>query len=143
MLAHERLGLLRGAYQQSRNGRIIISDRYPSDLVGAIDGATFKDEAIDREPSALKRFLMNWERSMYNRVCSPDMVLHLSIPVDMAVYRNMTRNKEGDQTQEDVRIRHSTQLIPVFNHCPVVQFSTDRDFDEMLVEVKQEVWKRL
>ena len=80
---------------------------------------------------------------MYNRVCSPDMVLHLSIPVDMAVYRNMTRNKDGNHTPEYVRTRHSMQLIPDFNHCPVVQFSTNRDFDEMLVEVKQEVWKRL
>ncbi len=143
MLAHERLRLLRSVYRQSRNGKIIISDRYPSDLVGAIDGATFKDEVIAGESSALKRFLMNRERNIYRKINSPDMVLQLSIPVDTAVIRNKTRNKEGDQTTEYVRTRHSMQLIPEFHHCPVIPFSTDRDIDEMLIEVKQEVWKRL
>lgn len=143
MIAHERQRLLRTIYQQSRNGRLIISDRYPSDVVGAIDGATFRDEAIAREPSALKRFLMTWERSLYRQVCTADLVLQLTIPVETAVIRNQIRDKDGGQTTEYVRIRHSMRLTPEFHHCPVLRISTDRDFDEMLIDVKQEVWKRL
>lgn len=143
MLAHERYRLLRTAYQQSRNGKLIISDRYPSDVVGAIDGATFRDEAIKRERSSVKRFLMQWERSIYRKICPPDLVLQLTVPVEKAVVRNQTRDKKGGQTTEYVRTRHSMQLVPEFLHAPVIQISTDRDFEETLIEVKRRVWKHL
>ena len=143
ILAHDRRRLLRSVYQQSRNGRLIISDRYPSDVVGAIDGATFKDETIERESSSLKRMLMRWERNIYRKICPPDLVLQLTVPLGEAVVRNQTRDKKGGQTTEYVRARHSMQLLPEFHHSPVIQLSTDRDFDEMLIEVKQEVWKHL
>jgi thymidylate kinase len=143
MIAHERYHLLRGVYQQSRTGKLIISDRYPSDAIGAIDGATFRDEAISNESSALKRYLMRLERNYYRRICPPDLVLQLTVSVEKAVERNLTRNKNGNQTTEYVRIRHSMQVKPEFHHCPVIQLSTDRDFDEFLIEVKQAVWQRL
>lgn len=143
MIAHERFHLLRRIYQQSRTGKLILSDRYPSDIVGAIDGATFRDETIDKESSAIKRLLMNRERNIYRRICPPDMVLQLSVSVDNAVARNRTRSKKGNQTTEYVRARHAMKLTPEFHHCEVLQFSTDRDFDEMLIEVKREVWRRL
>ena len=143
MLAHERYRLLRSVYQQSRNGKLIISDRYPSDVVGAIDGATFRDEAIKRERSSVKRFLMQWERSIYRKICPPDLVLQLTVPVEKAVARNQTRDKKGGQTSEYVRTRHSMQLVPEFLYAPVIQISTDRDFEETLIEVKRKVWKHL
>lgn len=143
MIAHERYRLLRSIYQQSRTGKLIISDRYPSDVVGAIDGATFRDEAISNESSALKRFLMRLERHYYRKICPPDLVLQLTVSVEKAVERNLTRNKKGNQTTEYVRIRHTMQTKPEFHHCPVVKLSTDRDFDDFLIDVKQEVWRRL
>ena len=143
LIAHERLHLLRKTFRQSRNGKLIISDRYPSDIVGAIDSATFTQEAIDRETSALKRALMNWEKNLYQQICPPDLVLQLSVPVDIAVDRNRTRQKKGKQTTEYVQTRHSMLLTPEFHHCEVLQFSTDRDFDEMLIEIKQKMWARL
>jgi thymidylate kinase len=143
MLAHERYRLLRTVYQQSRNGKLIISDRYPSDVVGAIDGATFRDEAIKSERSFVKRFLMQWERSIYRKICPPDLVLQLTVSVEMAVMRNRTRDNKGGQTTEYVRTRHSMLLTPEFYHSPVIQLSTDRDFEETLLEVKHEVWKHL
>jgi len=143
MLAYDRRKLLRCVYRESRNGKMIISDRYPSDVIGAIDGATFRDEAISRESSALKRTLMRWERKLYQEVCPPDMVLQLTVSAEMAVLRNKTRDKQEGQTTEYVLARHTMRYTPEFHHCPVIELSTDRDFDEMLIEVKQEIWKRL
>jgi thymidylate kinase len=143
MLAHDRHRLLRRAYRQSRNGIIIISDRYPSDEIGAIDGATFRDESIKQQRSSLKRFLMRLERKIYRDICPPDLVLQLTVSVEKAVLRNITRDKEGDQTTEYVQMRHTMKYTPRFQRCPVIKISTDRDFQETLIDVKQHVWKHI
>ncbi len=143
ILAHDRHRLLRRAYRQSRNGMIFISDRYPSDEIGAIDGATFRDESIKQQRSYLKRMLMRLERKIYRDICPPDLVLQLTVSVDKAVLRNKMRNKDSDQTTEYVQMRHSMKYTPRFHRCPVIEISTDRDFQETLIDVKQHVWKHI
>ncbi|MCP3914024.1 MAG: hypothetical protein GY711_00530 [bacterium] len=143
MLAWDRRSLLRDVYRQSRNGRIVLSDRYPSELPGAIDGRSFGDEQIEGEKSGFKRWLMAKERSLYAEIPPPDLVFQLSAPVDLAVKRNEERNKEGDQTEEYVRFRHSSQALPVFTRCPVECVATDRGLTETQDEVRRLVWKHV
>ncbi len=144
MLAWDRRALLRKVWRQARNGKVVISDRYPSDLVGAIDGATFRDEAIAAEQSALKKWLMRLERKLYTDVCPPDLVLELTVSTEKAIERNLKRNKKGPkQTTDYVRLRHSMKYKPVFDHCPVVKISTDDDFEQMMLRIKDIVWSVL
>ena len=144
MLAWDRRALLQKAWRRARNGKIIVSDRYPSDLVGAIDGATFRDEAIEAERSPLKRALMKLERRIYDDICPPDLVLELTVSTEKAIERNLKRNKKGPkQTTDYVRLRHSMKYKPVFHDTPVVKISTDEDFDEMMLKIKQIVWAAL
>jgi thymidylate kinase len=144
MLAYDRRALLRKAFQASRNGKLILSDRYPSDLVGAIDGATFPDERIATEKSGLKRWLMQTERRIYDDICPPDMVLQLTVSVEKAIERNTARAKSGfQQTTDYVKARHSQKALPEFHRCKVIQLSTDNELDETLLEVKRQVWKNL
>lgn len=141
MLAWDRRALLRKAWKQARNGKIVVSDRYPSDLVGAIDGATFRDDAIDAEPSRLKRRLMEMERRLYDDIPSPDLVLELTVSTEKAIERNRKRNKKGPkQTTDYVRLRHSMKYKPVFHTAPVIQISTDEDFGNMMLRIKQFIW---
>ncbi len=141
MLAWDRRALLRKAWKKARNGKVVVSDRYPSDLVGAIDSATFRDDAIDAETSALKRFLMKTERRIYNDIPSPDLVLELTVSTEKAIERNRKRNKKGPkQTTDYVRLRHSMKYKPVFHGPPVVKISTDEDFHEMMLRIKQIIW---
>ncbi len=141
MLAWDRRALLRKVWRQARNGKVVISDRYPSDLVGAIDGATFRDEAIAAEKSSLKKWLMQLERKLYADVCPPDLVLELTVSTEKAIERNLKRKKKGPkQTTDYVRLRHSMKYKPVFDHCPVVKISTDDDFDQMMLRIKKIVW---
>lgn len=143
ILAYDRRSLLRNAYRQSRNGMIIISDRYPSDEIGAIDGATFRDESIKQQRSFLKRSLMQLERKIYQEICPPDLVLQLTVSVEKAVMRNKMRNKEGEQTTEYVQMRHSMKYTPHFKRSPVIKISTDKDFKETLIDVKKHIWKHI
>lgn len=141
--AHERKRLLKSAYQHSRNGQMVICDRYPSDIVGAIDGATFTDADIEAQTSMLKRFLMKQERRLYQHMCPPDLVIQLTVSADVAVARNQTREKTGKQSTEYVRLRHAMNRTPEFKHCPVIQLSTDEDLETTVINVKQHVWRYL
>ncbi len=144
MLAWDRRAQLGKAWKNARNGKIIISDRYPSDLVGAIDGATFRDEAIAAEPSPVKRFLMKIERRIYSDICPPDLVLELTVSTEKAIERNLRRNKKGPkQTTDYVKLRHAMKYKPAFYKTPVVSISTDEDFDTMMLHIKKVVWAAL
>lgn len=141
--AHERKHLLKSAYQLTRNGKMVISDRYPSDVVGAIDGATFTDDAIRAQKSSFKRFLMNWERKIYRQICPPDLVIQLTVSAEKAVSRNQTRDKKGKQSTEYVLLRHAMKRTPDFHRCPVIQLSTDEDLPTTVINVKQNIWRYL
>jgi thymidylate kinase len=144
MLAYDRRALLRKAFRMSRNGKIVLSDRYPSDRIGAIDGATFADDVIERERSGLKRRLMRLEREIYKDICPPDFVLQLTVSVEKAVERNRARVKSGfKQTEEYVKARHSQKRLPEFRHCPVLVVSTDNELEQTILEIKQLVWSHL
>jgi len=144
MLAYDRRALLRRAFQASRNGKIILSDRYPSDTVGAIDGATFTDAAIAAEKSALKRWMMSAERRLYADICPPDFVLQLTVSVDKAIERNRERVKPGfKQSTEYVKARHGQKHKPEFHRCPVVKISTDGELDDTVLIAKRAVWMNL
>ena len=144
MQAYDRRALLQKAFRASRNGKIILSDRYPSDTVGAIDGATFAYERIEQEKSLLKRGLMKLERRLYDDICPPDFILQLTVSVEKAVERNQKRSKSGFQQSTDyVKARHSQKRLPEFNHCSVVSIDTDGTLEETILEVKRQVWSRL
>jgi thymidylate kinase len=144
MQAYDRRALLRKAFKASRNGKIILSDRYPSDRVGAIDGATFEDERIKQEKSLLKKTLMRLERHLYQDICPPDFVLQLAVSVEKAIERNQARTKSGfQQSTEYVKARHSQKQRPEFHRCPVVTIDTDGSLEDTILEVKRQVWSRL
>jgi thymidylate kinase len=144
MQAYDRRALLRKAFKASRNGKIILSDRYPSDRVGAIDGATFEDERIEQEKSQLKKGLMKLERRLYDDICPPDFVLQLTISVEKAIERNQRRTKSGFQQSTDyVKARHSQKCMPEFNRCPVVTIDTDGSLEDTILQVKRQVWSHL
>jgi len=144
MLAYERKKLLGRVYRETRNGKICLSDRYPSDVIGAIDGATFSDEVISAQRSAVKRWLMKLERKLYDQICSPDMVLQLSVSVEEAIKRNQNREKEGvEQTTEYVERRHAMIRLPEFQRCPVASISTDKSISDTIIEVKRFIWRHL
>jgi thymidylate kinase len=144
MQAYDRRALLRKAFKASRNGKIILSDRYPSDRVGAIDGATFEYALIKQEKSLLKRGLMKLERHLYDDICPPDFVLQLTVSVEKALERNQQRTKSGFQQSADyVKARHSQKQMPEFNRCPVITINTDGSLEDTVLEVKRQVWSHL
>lgn len=143
MLAYDRQVLLRKMFRRSRCGKIVLCDRYPSDVVGAVDGPTFTDAAIDREPSGLKASLMKLERALYRNVCPPDLVVQLSVPSEIAVRRNTIRNKKNKQTNEYVLARHEQLVQPRYDRGETLNVSTLDDLDDTVLQLKRDLWMRL
>jgi thymidylate kinase len=143
LVALDRRALLRKAFRWARNGRIVLSDRYPSDNPGAVDGKSFSREQVRNEKSPLKRLLMSWERRIYQDICPPDLVLELQAPTEVAVVRNEVRNKVDAGDEGYVRRRHAMRQKPKFEHCAVVQISTDRGIEDTLKDAKKRIWSRL
>ena len=65
LLAYDRRKLLGRALRAASAGSVVISDRYPSESVGAIDSCCFDEAALANCSSPLKRWLMNRERILY------------------------------------------------------------------------------
>ena len=142
MLAIERRKLLRQVFRQSRNGRIILCDRYPADDAGTVDSRTFTDETIAAQRSKWKQLLMRWEAAIYRDLPPPDIVVELSVSLDEAIERNLNRNKPGQDT--DYLVRRSL-LAHQYRFCraQVVQVPAGLTEVETLAFVRREVWSRL
>jgi thymidylate kinase len=143
ILAHERVVLLRKIYRMAEKGGIVVCDRYPTQVVGAVDGATFDDETISQQKSKYKRYLMKLERNIYLRVKPPNIVIKLHTDLHTAIERNLSRKKEGSQDSEYVEFRHKMKRQPAFNDIDPIVINTNRPIEETFREVQSEVWSML
>jgi len=140
VLAYERKKVLQFIFRSAARGSIMVCDRYPSQKVGAVDGASFDNTLIKSQRSSLKRFLMRCESRIYESVNSPDLILSLTVDVDEAVRRAEIRDKVGPRDPDYVKFRHNMKAQPEFSHGKVVSINTGVSLAETIKLVKQEFW---
>jgi thymidylate kinase len=124
-------------------GSIVISDRYPSESVGAIDGSCFDEAAVARCGSPLKRWLMNRERALYKGLPKPGLVLCLEAPIETTIERDARRLKQGGPDAEALRRRWELESRPEFSGTSVIRIDTSRPLDETVETVVKAVWSAL
>ncbi len=139
MLAYERRALLIRAFARSSNGAIVLSDRYPSSRVGAPDSAQLQASATD--PGPVRRRLCDLEARIYRDIPLPDLVIHLSAPLDVTLARNRARAKT--EAEDYVRRRHAKNADVEFSGASVHRVDTDRPLGEVVGEVKTLIWEAL
>ena len=137
MLAYDRRSLLVRAFRQSANGTIVLCDRYPSLGNGALDGPQLSRFPQPAGRGSLRSLLVRIEASLYRDIPPPDMVLQLSVPLEVALLRNATRGKQ--EPEDYVRLRHSLIANLDFGRTPVHRISTDKPVAETVLEVKRAV----
>jgi thymidylate kinase len=141
-LAYDRKNLLHRMHRIAARGCIVVSDRYPSLIPGAIDSRHFSDKEIMRNPSRIKRALMKVEANIYSRIPPPTIVIELTVPVDVAVERDLKRVKAGKKDSDYVRRRHAMSIRPEFD-CPVVKVSTLDEYSKSEVQIRNIVWNTI
>lgn len=140
-LAYDRRALLSRAFAQAANGSIVLCDRYPSMSKGAPDGPQLQQFEINPKRYPIQAWLARKEKRLYQEIPSPDMVVSLYVPVEVALMRNKNRGKE--EPEDYVRYRHSLASNLEYGNAPVYKINTDQALDATVLEVKKNIWRNL
>lgn len=141
LLAYDRRSLLTGVFGRAANGAIVLCDRYPSLANGAPDSPQLS--ALPAPPGrfSVRRLLAHLEARLYRQIPPPDLVIHLSAPLEVTISRNATRGKV--EPEDYVRRRHARSVHVDFGQTPVYRINTDQPFERTVREVKQAIWNAL
>ncbi|MEZ4683882.1 MAG: hypothetical protein R2932_57700 [Caldilineaceae bacterium] len=96
-VAWDRYRLLRSVRRLADRGELVICDRYPSVTVGAVDSPRLKLWTGEERTSPIVRALYNrivqLEHALYRRMPDPDVVIRLTVSLEIAKQRNRNRGK--------------------------------------------------
>jgi thymidylate kinase len=143
LLAYDRRKLLSRALRAATAGSVVVSDRYPSGRVGAIDSSCFDDAALAKCSSPLKRWLMNRERALYEGLPKPDLLLRLEAPIETTIERDALRLKQGGPDAAAVRRRWELESRPEPSETQAIRIDTSRPLDETVRTAVGAVWSAL
>jgi thymidylate kinase len=143
LLAYDRRKLVGRALRAATAGSVVITDRYPSESVGAIDSSCFDELAVAICSSPLKRWLMNQERALYKGLPKPGLLLRLTAPIETTIERDARRLKQGGPDAAAVRRRWELENRPEFSGTPEIRIDTNRPLDETIRTVVGAVWAAL
>jgi hypothetical protein len=137
LLAHDRRALLQRCWRAAAAGAIVVTDRYPSETVGAIDSRCFDDATIAACRSPLKRWMMRRERALCADVPPSGLVIRLAAPAATAVRRDAERIKVDGPDADAVLRRWEMETCGEFGRAPVVVVDTDRPLPETVANVTE------
>ena len=139
LVAYDRRTLLTRAYARAANGNIVLCDRYPNQCKGTPDSPQLSRLLVDPERHPVRRLLGRVEDRLYQEIPPPDLVISLSVPLEIALMRNRTRGKT--EPEDYVRRRHALSANLDFGRTTVYKISTEQPFEKTVLEVKKAIWK--
>ena len=142
-LARDRQRLILKARRWAAEGEIVICDRYPSRMIGAMDSPRLVEEPLKTGPAVtIYNRLARLEKRLYEQIPPPDLVLKLKVSLDTAKKRNRERNGEEGETYLEARHRQSQDW-----YMPGTRYVHDIDTEQPLAEticrVKGTIWESL
>jgi thymidylate kinase len=137
MLAYERRALILGALERSSGGTIVLSDRYPSGTGGAPDGPQLGHLPLPSGRPSARHVLAALEGRLYRDIPAPDIVFHLSAPLEVTLARNAHRQKR--EPEGYVRLRHAISADLRFDGSVVHRIDTDRAFESVVIEIEDAI----
>ncbi len=143
MIAFDRRALLKRIYRKASRGCIVICDRYPTPNFGAMDSAQLDLSSKSIRESRILLALAKIERRMYQQMPLPDLVIQLTLPVDVAVRRNVVRNKVEIEDEDYVRRRHLQSKLQNYSLSFVKKVDTNKDLKVTMPIIKKAIWKQL
>jgi len=141
LLAHDRRALLTRAFGRAANGTIVLCDRYPLLSNGIPDGPQLLKLLDGPDRKSIRYRLARIEKRLYQEIPPPDLVIALSVPLDVAILRNATRGKK--EPEDYVRMRHAKSSILEYEKASVYKVNTNQPFENTVLEVKKAIWNIL
>jgi hypothetical protein len=143
MIAYERRALVWRMERRRRRGAIIVFDRYPSVEPGNIDSPQLAARIHGAAPNSILGYLINLERRAYQKMPAADLILRLTVPIDVAVMRNENRVKAGKETESYIRIRHQDADRCVYRAAKEIKIDTSSSLEQTLGEARATIWGHL
>jgi len=137
MLAYERRAIITRTVARSPNGTVVLSDRYPSRTGGNPDGPQLGHLPLPPSRLSVRRVLAALEDRLYRDIPTPDLVFHLTAPLDVTLARNAARAK--NEPEEYVRFRHAISADLRFDGTIVHRIDTDRELRDVLDEIEHAI----
>ncbi|HKZ80885.1 MAG TPA: hypothetical protein VJ124_21615 [Pyrinomonadaceae bacterium] len=142
-LAWDRRQLILKARRLAGQGDIIICDRYPSRLRGAMDSPRLEEERRPRGPVAsFYNRLSRLEAQLYRQIPPPDIVLRLRVSLETAKKRNNARLEQDGDTYLEARHQQS-QNWSMPGTRSVYDIDTEQTLEETVRSVKEAIWEAL
>jgi thymidylate kinase len=139
ILAFDRWHLLQKFQMAIDNNEIVICDRFPSLCNGVMDSPRLDPNRL----FGIKKILAWLENRFYKKMRAPDLILRLTVPVDIAVKRNRERIKEGKETEDFIRVRHKLNKNLTYRAKTFREIDTTQNLKTVLEEAKKIIWKEL
>lgn len=142
-LAWDRQQLILKSRRLAAEGEIVICDRYPSRVIGAMDSPRLAEAPLQGGPvAAIYNRLARLEKRLYQRIPPPDIVLKLKVSLETAQKRNRERQEQDGDTYLAARHGQSQAW-----HMPGTRYVYDIDTEQRLEEtignVKEAIWESL
>ena len=135
-IARDRYRLYARARRESARGRLVICDRFPTPLINGMDGPNIRIPADDAKHS-LARMLQRAERSYYDRIFSPDLLIVLKVDPDLAAQR------KADEPSDYVRTRSRLIWDTDFEGKAAFVVDANRDAAAVAADLRALVWSQL
>lgn len=114
-------------------GGIVITDRYPANQSGGLDGARIEAN------SEFTKMLSRWELRNYQGLPQPDLVFKAVAPLEVTLERN--RLRDNPEPEVFVRQRYELAREINFERSIMVEVDTTRCLSETILAVKNKVWR--
>jgi thymidylate kinase len=142
-LAWDRQRLILKARRRAAEGEIIVCDRYPSRVIGAMDSPRLVEEQLKTGPIvSIYNRLARLEKRLYERIPPPDIVLRLRVSLETAKQRNRGRNGFDGEAYLEARHRQS-QAWYMPGTRAVHDIDTEQPLEETIRKVKEIIWETL
>ncbi|MBI1879484.1 MAG: hypothetical protein HYR94_14905 [Chloroflexi bacterium] len=143
VLAWDRQRLILKTRRLAAEGEIIVCDRYPSRIIGAMDSPRLEEEPRKTGPVVtIYNRLARLEKQLYQQIPPPDIILKLKVSLETAKKRNRERNGQDGEAYLEARHRQSQDW-----HMPgtrsVYEIDTEQTLEETICNVKEAIWESL
>lgn len=135
-ISREKRKRLTRAWRARNRGMVVVGDRYPQAQVTGFNDGPLLDN-LRGSTSRLKRFLGEREREVYELAQRnpPDLIIKLDVEPSTAASRT-------DSSEKEVR-RKAEAVESLEFESETVTIDANRPLEDVLLDVRREVWKRI
>ena len=140
ILALMRLRLARSIIKLSRKGGLMVTDRWPTNELGKMDGPRI---VIGKDSGWLESSCKKIETWAYTVMPRADVCYFFEVPIEIATSRNRSRVKENKETDEMISARYSNN----FEYEPIsketIRFDNSGEFEIKRKEFLSSIWQQI